>query len=264
MAALVDGRDTLVVMPTGAGKSAVYQVAALLIDGPTVVVSPLIALQRDQVLGLRGSEAPAAVVVNSCQRAAETEQAWETIEAGGGEFLFLAPEQLARDETVARLAGLHPSLVVVDEAHCISAWGHDFRPDYLRIGDVLERLGRPVVAALTATAAPPVREEIVQRLRLRNPLQVIRGFDRPNLHLGVRLFRDAGAGLSARAVTSIVNLLEQAGSVAVDGDGSVLDTAPYVPVDEVADQGVEVAEARRRVERSRLEMMRGYSETTGC
>jgi ATP-dependent DNA helicase RecQ len=188
--ALVEGHDVLVVMPTGAGKSAVYQVAALLLDGPTVVVSPLISLQQDQLAGLAEQDTPEAVAVNSAQRGSETEQAWEALHAGEAEFVFLSPEQLANDEVVERLAAAGVSLLVVDEAHCVSAWGHDFRPDYLRIGDVLERLGRPTVAALTATAAPPVREEVVEKLRMRDPRQVVRGFDRPNLELRVRRFTD--------------------------------------------------------------------------
>jgi ATP-dependent DNA helicase RecQ len=190
--ALVRGKDTLVVMPTGAGKSAVYQLAALLIDGPTVVISPLIALQRDQLAGLAArGEAGSAVAVNSAQRAKENSQAWESLRTGAAEFVFLAPEQLANEDVVDRLAAARVSLLVVDEAHCVSAWGHDFRPDYLRIADVLERLGRPTVVALTATASPPVRAEIVEKLRMRQPRQVIQGFDRPNLRLEVRRFTEA-------------------------------------------------------------------------
>ncbi len=182
MLAVLGHRDTLVVMPTGSGKSAVYQVPALLLDGPTVVVSPLIALQRDQVTDLLAHGAFAA---NSSQAARDVEQGWDAVAAGDVEFVFLAPEQLAKDETVERLAAVRPSLFVVDEAHCVSSWGHDFRPDYLRLGGVVEQLGHPAVVALTATAAPPVRQEIVDRLRLRDPLCVVRGFDRPNLHLAV-------------------------------------------------------------------------------
>jgi ATP-dependent DNA helicase RecQ len=189
--ALVKGQDVLVVMPTGAGKSAVYQLAGLLIDGPTVVVSPLIALQRDQLAGLAARDTRAgleAVAVNSVQAAAQTSAAWESLRAGEAEFVFLAPEQLANEAVVDRLATAGVSLLVVDEAHCVSAWGHGFRPDYLRIGDVMERLGAPVVVALTATAAPPVRAEIVEKLHLRRPKQIILGFDRPNLRLQVERF----------------------------------------------------------------------------
>jgi ATP-dependent DNA helicase RecQ len=188
--AVVDGRDVLAVMPTGAGKSAVYQIAALLIDGPTVVVSPLIALQRDQIASLARTDAPPAVAVNSAQSDADIDEAWDVLRAGRAEFVFLAPEQLAKESVMARLRHLQPSLFVVDEAHCVSSWGHDFRPDYLRLADALDRLGRPRVVALTATAAPPVRDEIVDRLRLREPFLVVRGFDRPNISLEVARFVD--------------------------------------------------------------------------
>ena len=190
MEPLTDGRDVLAVLPTGAGKSAIYQVPALLRDGPTVVVSPLIALQRDQREGLAGTDAPDAVVVNSAQNAAQTRRAWEKLREGTAEYVFLSPEQLANDEIVEALRAAGVSLFVVDEAHCVSEWGHDFRPDYLRLGPVIERLGHPPVAALTATAAPPTREDIVARLGLRDPTHVVASFDRPNLHLTAHAFHD--------------------------------------------------------------------------
>ncbi|MEU3166503.1 ATP-dependent DNA helicase RecQ [Streptosporangium sp. NPDC006930] len=183
---LLAGGDALVVMPTGSGKSAVYQVPALLLDGPTVVVSPLIALQRDQVAGLAEADAGGAVAVNSAQSGGEA--SLEAVRAGAAEFVFLSPEQLAKPETVERLRAARPSLIAVDEAHCVSAWGHDFRPDYLRLGQVIEQLGHPPVVALTATAAPAVRDEIVTALGLRNVRQIVRGFDRPNIDLQVRRF----------------------------------------------------------------------------
>ena len=185
------GSDTLVVMPTGAGKSAVYQVPALLLDGPTVIVSPLIALQRDQVAALAArAGSGGAVHANSSLSERERLDAFERLRAGDVEFFFLAPEQLAKPEVVEAIAAAKPSLLVVDEAHCISSWGHDFRPEYLRLGSAIDRIGRPRVLALTATASPPVRDEIVARLRLTDPVQVVHGFDRPNLRLSVEAFRD--------------------------------------------------------------------------
>jgi RecQ family ATP-dependent DNA helicase len=190
---LLRGHDVLLVMPTGSGKSAVYQVPAQLLDGPTIVISPLIALQRDQMLSLAGRNAGGAVVVNSAQSAGSSRDSLEQIRAGRAEYIFLSPEQLARPEMVDRLAAARPSLIAIDEAHCVSAWGHDFRPDYLQLGRVIDRLGHPPVIALTATAAPPVREDIVSALGLRDVRQVIRGFDRPNIALRVRRFAEEDA-----------------------------------------------------------------------
>src|SRR3954463_4832838 len=183
------GRDTLAVLSTGSGKSAIYQIAGLLADGATLVVSPLIALQRDQVEALH-DRALGAAQLNSSVPAGEREETLAELAEDALEFLFLAPEQLANAEVLDELAASQPSLVVVDEAHCISEWGHDFRPDSLRLGTAIETLGHPTVLALTATAAPPVREEIVQRLGLRDAEVVVRGFDRPNLELAVERFHD--------------------------------------------------------------------------
>ncbi len=185
MESIMQGHDVLAVLPTGGGKSAIYQVPALLIPGPTLVVSPLLALQQDQRDGIDTANAPEAVAVNSAQRASERRHAWRALAAGDAEYLFLSPEQLAKDEVVDRLSEVGVGLFVVDEAHCVSAWGHDFRPDYLRLGRVVERLGHPPVIALTATAALPVRRDIVERLRLRHHREVIASFDRPNLRLAV-------------------------------------------------------------------------------
>ncbi|MFF3504613.1 RecQ family ATP-dependent DNA helicase [Streptomyces sp. NPDC003247] len=185
------GEDALVVMPTGAGKSAVYQVPAVLLPGPVVVVSPLLALQRDQIAGLPdGDRAPGAVAVNSDLGAAGTEAAWEAVRRGDARLLYLSPEQLAKEEVVERLAEARPALFVVDEAQCVSSWGHDFRPDYLRLAQAVRRVGGPPVLALTATAAPPVRKEIAERLGMRRPRVMVTGFDRPNIRLEVRRFQD--------------------------------------------------------------------------
>src|SRR5688500_6396443 len=182
---ILEGRDTLSVMPTGSGKSAIYQIAELLIGGPTVVVSPLIALQKEQMEVIRERGWPGAAVVNSTLRVGERRGAFEEFGAGELEYLFLAPEQFNNEETLARVTANKPSLFVVDEAHCVSEWGHDFRPDYARLGKVIEKLGRPTILALTATASPRVREDIVARLGMTDPKTVVWGFDRPNIWLGV-------------------------------------------------------------------------------
>jgi ATP-dependent DNA helicase RecQ len=185
MSHLLAGQDVLAVLPTGAGKSAIYQVPALLLDGPTLVVSPLVALQHDQIESLEQTRAPDAVAVNSVEGERERREAWDAVKQGEAEYLFLSPEQLAKEETIQRLSRVGVSLFVVDEAHCVSAWGHDFRPDYLRLATVIEQLSHPPVLALTATAAGPVRDDIVVRLGLRDHHQVVSSFDRPNLRLAV-------------------------------------------------------------------------------
>jgi ATP-dependent DNA helicase RecQ len=185
---VLDGRDVLAVMSTGYGKSAIYQIAALLIPGPTVVVSPLIALQSEQVGELEREKAGGAAAVSSFVPQGARREALEELAAGELEFLFLSPEQLANEDVLADVAAACPSLFVVDEAHLISEWGHDFRRDYLKLGAVAQAVGRPPVLALTATAAPPVRDEIVGGLSMRSPVVIVRGFDRPEIWLGVERF----------------------------------------------------------------------------
>lgn len=229
MTALAAGRDVLAVMPTGYGKSAVYQVAALAIrrresgadrPGPAVVISPLIALQEDQLDGLNTRLGPqTAVAINSHHSDTELEEAWKAAESGDAAFIFLAPEQLAKDATVDRLAALNISLFVVDEAHCVSAWGHDFRPDYLGLGAVRSRLGNPPVAALTATAARPVREEIRKRLQMKDPLVLVHGFDRPNIRLEVIRHQEDKA--KRRAVVDQVTALVTGSVPGLVGPGLV-------------------------------------------
>jgi ATP-dependent DNA helicase RecQ len=189
---VLDGRDTLCVMSTGSGKSAIYQLAGMLIDGPTVVISPLIALQRDQMDAVDArTDGFEAATLNSTLSERRRGELLDDVEDEEIEFVLLAPEQLANEEVLDRLRSSGVSLFVVDEAHCVSQWGHDFRPDYLRVGPAIEALGHPPVLALTATAAPPVRDEILELLGMRRPNVFVRGFDRPNLRLEVQRFHDA-------------------------------------------------------------------------
>ncbi|HEX8984147.1 MAG TPA: RecQ family ATP-dependent DNA helicase [Bryobacteraceae bacterium] len=187
--ALVEGHDALVVQPTGSGKSAIYQIAGLMLKGSTVVVSPLIALQKDQVDSIQGQNSADALAVNSTQGVAEIREHLSRVEKGQVEYIFLAPEQLRKQKTVEGLNDSGVSLFVVDEAHCVSQWGHDFRPDYIRLGHVIEAIGHPRVLALTATASEEVRDEIVRRLRMREPKVFVQGFDRPNIYLRVDRFK---------------------------------------------------------------------------
>ncbi|GAP93781.1 RecQ family ATP-dependent DNA helicase [Leptolyngbya sp. NIES-2104] len=189
IASVLEHRDTLAVMPTGSGKSAIYQLTAARIPGSTIVVSPLLALQKDQVESIV-AEVGHAAVVNSTISASNRAEVFDRWSNGEIEFLFLAPEQFNNADTIEHLQAASPSLFVIDEAHCISEWGHSFRPDYLRLGTVIEALGHPTTLALTATASPPVREEIMQRLGMNNPRIIVRGFDRPNLRLAVENYDD--------------------------------------------------------------------------
>ena len=189
--AALAGQDTLAIMPTGSGKSAIYQIVGLVNEHLTVVVSPLIALQRDQVESIDDLDAGRAVELNSTVSEAGRQAIFRRLQRKQVTFLFVAPEQFSNPETMAALTDARPSLFVVDEAHCITEWGHDFRPDYLNLGKVIRHLGHPTVIALTATAAPPVRAEIIERLDMLEPAVVVLGFDRPNIHLSVETFGDA-------------------------------------------------------------------------
>jgi ATP-dependent DNA helicase RecQ len=189
--AVLDGHDTLAVMSTGSGKSAIYQLSGLLLDGPTIVVSPLISLQEDQMDAVAGVPGGGAATLNSTLSQRERERVLDGLATGEIEFVLLAPEQLANDEVAARLAAANPSLLVVDEAHCVSQWGHDFRPEYLRLAAAARALGRPPILALTATAAPPVRADIVDELDMQDAVVIVRGFDRPEIRLSVQRHHEA-------------------------------------------------------------------------
>ena len=188
---VLDGRDTLAIMPTGSGKSLCYQIPASLLPGATVVVSPLISLMKDQLEKL-SSLGITAVQLNSSLSRAEELEAIATIEAGGKVIIFCTPERLATAEFLALLAARPPSLVVIDEAHCISQWGHDFRPAYLEIAAALRALGRPPVLALTATATPEVVDDIGAQLATRKLHVVNTGIYRENLRYRVIQVTNAG------------------------------------------------------------------------
>jgi ATP-dependent DNA helicase RecQ len=198
--AAVAGRDVLLVMPTGAGKSVCYQLPAMLEHRLCVVVSPLVSLMQDQVDGLEGK----AGLINAQRDAADNRRMLARALAGELAMLYVAPERFATPGFVDRLRGAEIGLFVVDEAHCVSQWGHDFRPDYFRLGDVARALGARSVFAATATATPRVALDVSRRLGLRDPLEITTGFDRPNLSYDVvpvgsaRSKRDATLGLLGR------------------------------------------------------------------
>jgi ATP-dependent DNA helicase RecQ len=182
VAAVTEGQDVLAIMPTGGGKSLCYQLPALCRGGVTLVISPLIALMRDQVRALTALGVPAGAITSG-NTEAETAEVRAALNEGRLRLLYMAPERLAGSGVAAFLRRVGVGLIAVDEAHCVSQWGHDFRPDYLRIGDLRAALGVPL-AAFTATADPETRDEIVARLFAgRSPRVFLRGFDRPNIHL---------------------------------------------------------------------------------
>jgi len=181
---IVSGRDGLVVMPTGGGKSLCYQLPALCLSGVTLVVSPLIALMKDQVDGLQ-KKGVSATVINSTLSPGEQRDRIARMRAGEFKLVYVAPERFKSENFVRALDGVEISLFAVDEAHCLSQWGHDFRPDYMKLGKALERLGKPQCVALTATATPVVRKDIMSVLRLTNPFETVSGFSRPNLSLAI-------------------------------------------------------------------------------
>jgi ATP-dependent DNA helicase RecQ len=179
-----EGRDTLVILPTGGGKSLCYQIPALLLPGLTVVVSPLISLMKDQVDALTARDLP-ATFINSTLTANQVADRLARAARGEYKLLYVAPERFDAGSAADRLRAMGISLLAVDEAHCISEWGHDFRPSYLRMASVRERLGNPPTIALTATATPEVRLDIARQLHLADPETIVSGFDRKNLHYHV-------------------------------------------------------------------------------
>ena len=193
--AILAGTDVLAVMPTGAGKSLCYQIPALLLDGMTIVISPLISLMKDQVSALREAGCDAAFL-NSSLSGEEYADTMNEISGGRVKLLYIAPERLQKTEMLKFAANASLPLVVVDEAHCVSQWGHDFRTSYLQIANFIKSIDqRPVVAAFTATATVKVREDICKLLALRGPFAINTGFDRPNLYFEVQKPRDKKSAL---------------------------------------------------------------------
>ena len=196
-------RDVLCVMPTGGGKSLCYQLPALLMDGLTLVVSPLIALMKDQVDALT-ARGISATLINSTLDPAEQRQRLMEAEGGKYHLVYVAPERFRSPRFVEAMTRVRPALLAVDEAHCISEWGHDFRPDYARIGLARKRIGMPPCIALTATATDLVRRDIADQLDLREPAQFVTGFDRPNLSYHV-----VPAGPDAKKLAALADALER-------------------------------------------------------
>jgi ATP-dependent DNA helicase RecQ len=181
VSSVLDGQDTLAILATGAGKSLTYQLPALLLDGTTVVVSPLIALMKDQLDMLRDRGITNVVALNSTLSEEQEARARERIASGAIKIAYTTPEKLEDESFLHLLQSIAVPLFVVDEAHCISQWGHDFRPAYLALGGTIAKLGHPTVLALTATATPSVREDILHQLGIEEVKPIVRGFDRPNL-----------------------------------------------------------------------------------
>ncbi len=182
---ILDGKDTLIVMPTGSGKSLCYQLPSLLFDGVTLIISPLIALMKDQVDMLQERKIP-ATFINSSLSSYEKRQRLSELKEGNYKIIYVSPERLRNQTFLQTLSDVNVSFLAVDEAHCISQWGHDFRPDYLHIRDLRKKIGRPPIMALTATATQIVQDDIIEQLNIPDSKKIVTGFDRPNLEFRLK------------------------------------------------------------------------------
>ena len=210
--AVLGGRDAVVVMPTGSGKSVIYQLPALMLPGLTVVITPLIALMKDQHDKLM-AQGVDSVAMHSHLTDREAREAHRQIGDGEGQILYVTPERFKDRDFFDRLLSRTVSLFVVDEAHCVSQWGHDFRPDYLMLGSIANRLGRPPILALTATATAEVRADIARQLGMEDPYMTVTGFARPNLRFEVR--RTVNDAMKDDALTDLLNNAPGAGIIYV-------------------------------------------------
>ena len=291
--AVLSGRDALGVMPTGGGKSLCYELPALLLPGMTLVVSPLISLMKDQVMALRNAGIPAGCI-NSSMSLDELRETYRDARYGAYKLLYVAPERLLTDGFCSLAQELEIPLVAVDEAHCISQWGQDFRPSYLKIVEFLQRLPRrPAVAAFTATATAQVRADIIRILQLHEPETVVTGFDRPNLRFEVLRPKDKRTALlqllserrdksgivycaTRKTVEQVCGLLQEAGRAGRDGSpadcillyssGDVT-TAKFLIFNSSAENEELTDEERQMVQAqdlARLEAMTGYCKTQDC
>ena len=183
---IIQGKNALAVLPTGAGKSICYQIPALISGNYSIVISPLIALMKDQVDSLNKSQEVAAFI-NSTQSYFETEKVLQDIQFGKIKIVYVAPERLENTEFALRLKNLNPQYLFIDEAHCISEWGHNFRPSYTKLKDFVEFTGIKKISAFTATATPEVVKDIVKQLGMKNAKIIIKGFERNNLFVNVEI-----------------------------------------------------------------------------